>query len=147
MRNKDVIALARRVHAYASPTLSPATLDALEGAPKRTREIGLSRPVALHVTYDLAEVQNDRLVIHPDVYGLAPTNLETQIASALTNAGYSPVSARVRVAGAIARFRKIGRASVQLAAEDRVPDIDAAIRAFMLGSDQPSPTFNFYEKQ
>ncbi|CAN5288168.1 hypothetical protein BH24GEM2_BH24GEM2_00700 [soil metagenome] len=141
MSNKDVVALARRVHAYAAPQLNPATLDALVAAPTRTREVGLSRPISLQVTYDMVEVRDDRLVIHPDVYRLAPADLDKQIAWKLLYAGYHPAAAQVRVAEALTGFRKHGRASVSLAAAERVSNVDASV-SVLSAPDRASITVN-----
>jgi murein L,D-transpeptidase YcbB/YkuD len=69
MRNADAIALARTVHAHASPNLPAAVLDTLEANPRRTRSIGLETPVPLAIRYDLVEVRGGRIEIHADVYG------------------------------------------------------------------------------
>ena len=69
MSNADAIALARIVHAHASPNLPPAVLDTLEANSNRTRSIDLETPVPLAVRYDLVEVRGSWIEIHADAYG------------------------------------------------------------------------------
>jgi murein L,D-transpeptidase YcbB/YkuD len=67
--NEDAIELARLVHEYASPGVTSSQVDAILADSRRTRVIGLARPVPLEVRYDVAEVREGDLVVHPDVYG------------------------------------------------------------------------------
>lgn len=89
MGNADVIALARTVHAHASPDLSPAVLDTLEAYPRRTRSIGLETPVPFSIRYDLVEVRGGRIEIHADVYGNREAGA-ADVLAALEGAGIAP---------------------------------------------------------
>lgn len=71
LSNPDVIQLARLVHRYASPEVPEALLDDLENDTRRTISITLATPVPLTIEYRPVELREDRLEIHPDVYGRA----------------------------------------------------------------------------
>jgi murein L,D-transpeptidase YcbB/YkuD len=68
MANPDAIALARTLHAHASPGISPALLDSLEANPRRTQTIALETPIALDIRYDLVETRDGRTLVHEDIY-------------------------------------------------------------------------------
>lgn len=86
MRNDDAIALARLVHAHASPEVTPTELDSLEKDPRRTRTIRLAEPVPLSILYQRIEVRPGRLELHPDPYGLDSIRRE-DVRAALRVAG------------------------------------------------------------
>jgi hypothetical protein len=71
MSNADAIALARRVHSRAGPPVLAALLDSLVADTSRTRTLYLTRTVPIDIAYVLAEVREDDLLLHPDVYRLA----------------------------------------------------------------------------
>ena len=89
MSNADAIALARLVHAHASPGLLPAVLDTLEAHSSRTRSIVLDAPVPLSIRYDLVEVRGGRIEIHADVYGRHEVGA-ADVLAALERAGIRP---------------------------------------------------------
>jgi hypothetical protein len=68
LSNADAIELARAVQARASPAVTPKELDLLERSPSRTRTFTLDEPVPLTIVYDVAEVRDGTLLVHPDVY-------------------------------------------------------------------------------
>ena len=91
MLNEDAIELARLVHEYASPGLTSSQVDAILADSRRTRVIGLARPVPLEVRYDVVEVREGELVVHPDVYGrMGPGGVRERALQALAAAGVSP---------------------------------------------------------
>ncbi|MGH7477066.1 MAG: L,D-transpeptidase [Longimicrobiales bacterium] len=92
MRNVDVLELARTVHRYGSVSIAEDELDRLERAPQRTRTVSLERPVPLLVTYDLAEIRDDHLVLYPDVYSRRGASKRDQARRALQRAGYALAS-------------------------------------------------------
>jgi hypothetical protein len=89
MRNPDAIALARTVHAHASPNLPAAVLDTLEANTRRTRSIGLEVPVPLSIRYDLVEVRGGRIEVHVDIYGSGSAGAD-EVVAALGRAGVDP---------------------------------------------------------
>ena len=70
LANPDAIAVARVVHRHGSPDVPASVLDRLEREPRRTRTIRLADPIPLRIVYELAEVKNGALLLHPDVYEL-----------------------------------------------------------------------------
>jgi murein L,D-transpeptidase YcbB/YkuD len=106
MANADAIALARIVHAHASPGLAPALLDSLEADPDRTRTIGLETPVTLAIRYDLIEVRRGWIEVHEDIYRRG-TEGSTEALAALERAGIEP--------------ERVDRAELTEALHDRAP--------------------------
>jgi lipoprotein-anchoring transpeptidase ErfK/SrfK len=91
LSNQDIIALARALHAHATPDLEPRVLDALESDPKETQEIGFENPVPLRVVYERVEIEGDRLVVHPDVYGRdGKRSLARNVEKVLAERGLTP---------------------------------------------------------
>lgn len=115
MSNADAIALARLVHAYAGPPVSPALLDSLVADTSRTRTLVLSRTVPVDFDYDLAEVRDGALWIYMDIYRFAGTRVppvRVQAQQALAQVAGDTMlidSARVRTL-----VRSAARRSVQL---------------------------------
>ena len=87
MRNEDAVALAQLVHRYAGPDLGPGALEALVRDPRRTRHLKLAMPVDVQIVYRLAEVRDDRLEIHEDVYRIEARPLADLAAAALAESG------------------------------------------------------------
>jgi hypothetical protein len=82
------VELARVLHRTGSPNVGGALLTRLESNPRETRTIRLSRPVRINLVYELAEVRDGQLVLHPDVYGRAgPALVREQAIQALLAAG------------------------------------------------------------
>lgn len=106
MANADAIALARIVHAYASPGLAPALLDSLEADPDRTRTIGLETPVPLAIRYDLIEVRGAWIEVHEDIYRRGSVG-STEALAALERAGIEP--------------ERVDEAELRAALDDRPP--------------------------
>lgn len=115
MSNADAIALARLIHAYAGPPVSPALLDSLVADTSRTRTLVLSRTVPVDFDYDLAEVRDGALWIYVDIYRLAGTRVppvRVQALQALARvAGDTMLIDSVRVRTLV---RSAARRSVQL---------------------------------
>lgn len=88
MANGELIELARLVHARTETRVSSTVLDELVASPKMTRQFQLRRSVPLTVVYDLVEVRDRHLVIHPDVYrkGDQPT-LQREVMEVLKKEG------------------------------------------------------------
>jgi hypothetical protein len=134
MANRDVMALARRIHAVATPNVGEATLDRLAANTQATREIALPRRVRLDVVYKLAEVRGGRLEIHPDVYRRGGDAV-AEARAALLDAGWNPLlldAARVRAAASAARGGTIALEDATI----RIPE--PRIPAALLGA-APAP--------
>ena len=87
MADRDAVDLARLVHVFASPDLSPEALDSLVAERGRTRDVTLRYPVPLTIRYEIAEVRDESLLIHPDVYGRV-RRVRDEVLGALARAGY-----------------------------------------------------------
>ncbi|WP_420127840.1 L,D-transpeptidase [Longimicrobium sp.] len=87
MRNADVMELARLVLAADGAGVSDATLDQLAANPGRTREMGLSGRVRVRIEYRLAELEQDSVALHPDVYGRAGDRYADRVRQELTALG------------------------------------------------------------
>lgn len=120
MSNRDVMELARALHAYASPGVTPERLDAIAGEPGRTRWVALPRGVAVQITYARAELHEGRLTIHPDVYARG-ADLRGEVRTALLAGGLDPFALDGEaLARAEADLRRGVRATVPVATLPRL---------------------------
>jgi murein L,D-transpeptidase YcbB/YkuD len=87
MRNADVMELARLVLSADGVQVSDATIEQLIANPGRTREMGLSGRVRVRVEYRLAELEQDSVALHPDVYGRAGARYADRVRQELTALG------------------------------------------------------------
>jgi murein L,D-transpeptidase YcbB/YkuD len=87
MANQDAIALALHVHAVGTPAVPGAVLDSLVTDTSLTRLIPLEFPVPIRVRYDLAEVADDTLFLHRDIYSLDGRSELQRALDALSDAG------------------------------------------------------------
>lgn len=69
MANADIMDLTRRLHADRTPGFGPRHIDYLASNSGVTHPVPLYNPVRLDVVYRLAEVRNEQVQMHPDVYG------------------------------------------------------------------------------
>jgi murein L,D-transpeptidase YcbB/YkuD len=87
MRNADVMELARLVLAAEGAPVTEATIDQLAANPGRTRELRLSGRVRVRIEYRLAELEQDSVALHPDVYGRAGARYAERVSQELTALG------------------------------------------------------------
>jgi hypothetical protein len=88
--NADAIELARLIHRHASVGPGPEELRSLQQNPSRTRTFTLAEPVPLTIVYQVAEVRDASLVLHPDVYArLGTSGAFSQALDALGGAGFA----------------------------------------------------------
>jgi hypothetical protein len=92
MRNEDVVELARLVHRYAAPGTDPSQLDKLVATPTLSRAFPLRPQVRFTAHYTVAAVEKGFLIIYPDVYGLAQTEVRAHVERVLTDEGIDPVA-------------------------------------------------------
>jgi murein L,D-transpeptidase YcbB/YkuD len=88
LSNRDAIELARLVHRYASPDVTDAEINWLLRNTRHTRTIWLKRRVPLEVVYDVVEVRDGVLHIHPDVYRKSGKTVRERAIQALMREGY-----------------------------------------------------------
>lgn len=99
MLNEDAIALARLVHRFGTPALTPDDLDRLSSDTTRTRLVELDVRVPIEIRYDLAELRDRRVIVYRDVYELATRPLRNEVYALLAERGIDTTlvdSARVR---------------------------------------------------
>jgi murein L,D-transpeptidase YcbB/YkuD len=117
MRNADVMELARLVLAADGAGVSDATIDQLVANPGRTREMRLSGRVRVRVEYRLAELEQDSVALHPDVYGRAAGRYATRVAEELTALGQDPAVVEqmsiTRAPASALRIARTGPAAVR----------------------------------
>jgi murein L,D-transpeptidase YcbB/YkuD len=91
MANDDVQDLARIVSEYGAPS-SIAMIESLINNPGMTREVWLQNKVPLEIQYNIVEVADGNLLIHPDVYKRNTSSVRDQVVQALAQEGYDPAS-------------------------------------------------------
>lgn len=88
MRNADAIDLAKRVQESGKAAASEAFTDSVIANWRMTRTVVLSAAVPMAVVYEVAEVRDSVLTIHPDVYRRVGAEIPTHAIQALVDAGY-----------------------------------------------------------
>ena len=114
MRDEDAIALALMLHAADATMVSAESLDLLVQHRAPTRVFALARPVPLAITYQLAEVRRDSLVLHPDIYDLGASGRVEDAMLALAQAGLDTTAARRTVLTRAVRAARRSRVAVSL---------------------------------
>lgn len=98
MLNEDAIELARMVHRFGTPAMTPDDVEQLATS-TTTRLIRLESPIPIELRYDLAEIRDGRVRVYRDVYGLATRPLRDEVYVALAEHGIDTTrvdSSRVR---------------------------------------------------
>jgi murein L,D-transpeptidase YcbB/YkuD len=113
MANLDAVELAKLVHQYASPELSAAEIDSLARDGQRTREITLRYRVPLTIRYEVAEVRDDSLMIHPDVYARV-RSVRDEVLGALARHGYPADSLDPSTLNELIRRSRVASVSIAL---------------------------------
>jgi len=109
----DLIELAKIIHKYRTPRVDDELLATLMENRHMTRSFPV-RPVSFDVVYQLVEVLDGKLVIHPDVYRHAGKDLRKEIAGALKRSGYAISGSIEERLGELAKPRKVTRIAVPL---------------------------------
>lgn len=71
MHNEDVIALGRLLHEHSGPS-GDLDLDHVLAERNRTRRVRFDGPALVRIRYDVVEVRDDTLWVHPDIYNRRP---------------------------------------------------------------------------
>lgn len=114
MRNTDLIELTRLVHSYTTRDLPEQVIDDLQSSPKQTRTFYLRQRVPLAVTYDVVEVRDGRITIHPDVYRVKGPSVRQQILAALEKEGVDLATLDSTRIEAISKTRRATRLTVSI---------------------------------
>ncbi len=91
MANDDVLELTRMLAVYAAPK----SLDVIEAAIRSTgltREVWFQNKIPLDIQYNIVEVADGNLEIHPDVYKLAKSSVRDQVVQAVAQEGFDPAN-------------------------------------------------------
>jgi murein L,D-transpeptidase YcbB/YkuD len=113
MGDADLIELAKIIHKYRTPKVDEQLLATLEENREMTRSFPV-RPVQFDVVYQLVEVVDGHLVIHPDVYRQAGPSLSQQIVATLKKSGYEVSDQFEQRIESIAKTRKYTHVSVSI---------------------------------
>ena len=134
MRNRDVMELAQLVLRADGAPVAESTIRQLAANPHATRELSLAGRVRVRIEYRLAEVGDDSVTLHPDVYGRATGAYAARVRTELGAAGAdaATVLASVDVNSAPAAPLRVARQDVMLA---RQPVL--ALETVTLESDSP----------
>lgn len=92
MSDDDAIALARMLQRATGAAISEHTVDSLTSVARTTREVELPHAVPVRIEYTLAEVRDDSLLVHPDVYGRSTAPRRVLLLGALVGAGVDTAS-------------------------------------------------------
>ncbi|HEX7243453.1 MAG TPA: L,D-transpeptidase [Longimicrobiaceae bacterium] len=118
LSNSEVVDLARRVVRGTSPAVREEELDRLASDPWRTSTVRLASPVPLRIVYEVAEVRDGRLEIHPDVYRRVGSRLGDEAIRVLREHGVADAEVdRARLARLLEEAR---RGTVSAALEELV---------------------------
>jgi murein L,D-transpeptidase YcbB/YkuD len=117
MRNEDVMELARLVLRADGAPVSDATVDQLVANPGRTRELRLSGRVLVRIEYRLAELEQDSVALHPDVYARAAGRYGEVVQREMAALGQDPAvveqMAITRSPGSALRIARSGPAPIK----------------------------------
>ena len=111
MANEDVVPLAMLLHEHATPAIDRAEIERIAETRGKTKEIPFERPVPLRIVYELVEVADGQVVVHPDVYrrGGGREQLAERIVEALAANGVAAESVdREQVAALADEARRKG---------------------------------------
>lgn len=130
MRNEDVMELARLVLAADGAPVSTEALDRLAANPRQTRELRLNGRVRVRIEYRLAELEQDWVALHPDVYGRAGGRYADRVRTELAALGQDPAvvtqMAITRSPGSALRIARSGPAPVRAVPGAALPGAGAA---------------------
>ena len=109
----DLFELTHILHRYRTPNVDPELLATLKDNDRMTRNFRI-KPVRFDVVYRLVEVVDGKLVIHPDVYRSAGSNLRDEIVGVLKKQGVSITGDVERRVSKISKTRNVTRLTVAL---------------------------------
>lgn len=114
MSNRDLVELTRLMHRYTTRDLAPALLDQLESNPKQTRTFYLRHTVPLAVNYDVVEVRDGQVVIHPDVYRMKGKSIKQLLLAALQKEGLDPTALNEQKVEQVSKTRNATRLTIPI---------------------------------
>lgn len=109
--DRDLLELTHLIHKYRTPRVDPQLLATLEANRTMTRSFHV-KPIPFEVAYNLVEIVDNKLIIHPDVYRTAGTDLRSEIVETLKREGIS-ISAKIEERlGMISKKRNATRLTI-----------------------------------
>ncbi|MGH7460196.1 MAG: hypothetical protein ACREMA_04095 [Longimicrobiales bacterium] len=102
------------VHEYSTPAVPATLIDASKSNPRQTRAFQLRQTVPLAVNYDLVEVRDGTVVIHPNVYRVRDADVKKQVLEALEREGINVNALSKAQLDRITRVRNATRLRVSL---------------------------------
>ena len=91
MRTADAVSLARLVQHATGARIADAEVDSLIARWDDTRVVDLPAVVPASFVYHLAEVRNDSLLLHPDIYRRRKGTAETEALRVLAAAAFDTI--------------------------------------------------------
>ncbi|MGQ0813433.1 MAG: L,D-transpeptidase [Gemmatimonadota bacterium] len=84
--DRDLVELVHLIHKYRTPRVEPELLATLHAHRTMTRSFRF-KPIPFQVAYNLVEVVDNKLIIHPDVYRTAGSDLRKELLATLEKEG------------------------------------------------------------
>ena len=110
---EDLFDLTMLLHKYRTPNVEPELLATLKANDRMTRDFRI-RPVRFEVVYKLVEVVDGKLVIHPDVYRTAGSDLRKEIVGVLKQQGVAITDEVQDRVSRISKTRNVTRLTVAI---------------------------------
>jgi murein L,D-transpeptidase YcbB/YkuD len=127
MLNRDVVELARLLHARARPTVAPAEIDGILRSSSVTRWSTFREPVPLSIRYEPVVLEGSTLVVYPDVYERRRIHTEAVI-QALLAGGYDAASIDRDAVRDVVRRALAARGTFRVAVREAFPAARPAAR-------------------
>lgn len=86
--DEDLLELTKLIHEYRTPRVEDEVLQKLQANRTMTRSFRF-KPISFEVAYNVVEVHDGRLIIHPDVYRKAGSDLRSELMATLKQQGIS----------------------------------------------------------
>jgi hypothetical protein len=122
LTNADAVALAALVVEHGTAPAVPARVLSGDSSWTPTDTVLLLTPIPLEIRYDLAEVRDDTLLLHPDVYHRDRTGELSRALAALSLAGIPPTQIDTPRVAALARTSRRSHVAAPLASILRLPE-------------------------
>lgn len=88
MRTEDAVGLARLVQRATGARIADDVVDSLIADWSETRAVDIPADVPVTIVYDLAEIRNDSLLLHPDIYRRRKGSAQAEAMRVLAEAGF-----------------------------------------------------------
>ena len=110
----DAIGLAKMIQQRKGSSITEGAVDSLIGSWHGTRVVSVPGGVRTKIEYRLAEVRQDSLFLHPDIYRVGKAGHGTEALRALAKAGYDTTNVDRNVLRAAVRQSRSKHVSVPI---------------------------------